>query len=113
MPEAAGLYIHIPFCRARCDYCDFATGAARAASMPAYLDALLREVDRLAGAPIETLFIGGGTPTLLAPAQIRRLFEGVRSRLDLSPLVEATVDIDADAHLERQNAVELLLNQRE
>ena len=70
-----GLYVHIPFCRKKCGYCDFASvaGAGRAGE---YLEALEKEAAacaHLAGA-FDTLYIGGGTPSLLAPAQLEKLF---------------------------------------
>ncbi|OGS16964.1 MAG: hypothetical protein A2234_01120 [Elusimicrobia bacterium RIFOXYA2_FULL_58_8] len=82
-----GLYIHIPFCRQKCGYCDFAStadtpapgGAANRAEE--YLDALATEAGayaHLAGA-FDTLYIGGGTPSLLSPAQLEKLFKIARS----------------------------------
>ena len=63
------LYIHIPYCRQKCRYCDFASYAGQEGTMGAYVDALLREADAMAvnakDSPIKTVFIGGGTPSTL------------------------------------------------
>lgn len=73
-PRAA--YLHVPFCAHRCGYCNFTLVAGRDDLVPRYLEALEAEL-ALAGAPrsVETLFIGGGTPTHLAPRQLRRLLD--------------------------------------
>ncbi|MCL6522038.1 MAG: coproporphyrinogen III oxidase family protein, partial [Firmicutes bacterium] len=75
---ALGLYVHVPFCHHRCTYCDFVLVPARAALLERYLAALEREAEAmgrlLAGRPAVSLYVGGGTPSLLSPAQIDRLF---------------------------------------
>src|SRR5712691_11465486 len=72
-----GLYVHIPFCASRCPYCDFATAPATTALRGRYLETLGREIGcegELLGRPrVRTLFFGGGTPSLLEPAEIRSL----------------------------------------
>src|SRR5436190_24158488 len=77
MTRGIGLYVHIPFCASRCPYCDFATAHATTALRSRYLDALGREIARegaLLGRPrARTLFFGGGTPSLLEPAEIAML----------------------------------------
>ena len=84
-----GLYVHIPFCASRCPYCDFATAPATTALRGRYLDALGREIARegeLLGRPrVRTLFFGGGTPSLLEPAEITRLGEALGSAFALRP----------------------------
>ncbi|HAN05234.1 MAG TPA: hypothetical protein DCW72_01325 [Elusimicrobia bacterium] len=70
-----GLYVHIPFCRAKCGYCDFASAPGAPAEIDAFLGALAAEsarYDALAGS-FDTLYAGGGTPSLLSPEQLRRL----------------------------------------
>jgi oxygen-independent coproporphyrinogen-3 oxidase len=70
-----GLYVHIPFCRAKCGYCDFASAPGAPEEIDAYLGALAAETaryDALAGG-FSTLYVGGGTPSLLSPAQLERL----------------------------------------
>ena len=90
-----GVYVHIPFCAARCPYCDFATAPARSTLRSRYLEALDTEIRRWGehlGRPrVTTLYVGGGTPSLLDPAEIARLDAALRVAFDLRP-VEATVE---------------------
>jgi oxygen-independent coproporphyrinogen-3 oxidase len=90
-----GLYVHIPFCAARCPYCDFATAPARSALRVRYLNALeaeiRREGERLGGPRVATLYFGGGTPSLLEPSEVAGLETALRTSFDLRP-VEATVE---------------------
>ena len=70
------LYVHLPFCASRCGYCDFVTVVGRGGQHPAYVDALLAELELERGvlAPrLESVFLGGGTPTFTAPGELRRL----------------------------------------
>jgi len=84
-----GLYVHIPFCASRCPYCDFATAPASTALRSRYLEALGREIEReadLLGRPrVRTLFFGGGTPSLLEPAEIQMLGDALRRAFVLRP----------------------------
>lgn len=87
-------YVHVPFCAHKCGYCDFASVAGKDVLADEYLDALDREMssilrDRPA---VRTVFIGGGTPTYLSPAQLERLLAIVAARFDLSRTVEFTVE---------------------
>ncbi len=99
-----GLYVHIPFCAARCPYCDFATAPARSALRSRYLDALETEItrggERLGRPHVSTLYFGGGTPSLLEPAEIRRLGAALQRAFDLRP-AEATVEANP-ATLDRE-----------
>src|SRR5258706_1432140 len=73
------LYIHLPFCAHRCGYCDFVTAVGREDQHGAYVDALLAELEleRSVLAPrLETVFLGGGTPTFTPPAALERLLGG-------------------------------------
>ncbi len=92
--EPRALYIHVPFCRHRCGYCDFTLIAGRDDLIDRYLAAL--EIDLHAsvpaGAEIDTLFFGGGTPSHLAPRQLRRLFDLVCSRIRLAPGAEFSAE---------------------
>jgi oxygen-independent coproporphyrinogen-3 oxidase len=100
-----GVYVHVPFCLTRCGYCDFNTYTS--GDRGAYLDAVLAEIalaQRVLRhrATAQTVFLGGGTPTLLHPGQIARLLDAVRERLGLGPGAEITVEanpdtVDADA----------------
>ena len=93
--DAFGLYVHIPFCAARCPYCDFATAPARSALRSGYLDALeteiRREGERLGRPRVTTLYFGGGTPSLLEPAEVARLSAALHESFALRP-VEATFE---------------------
>lgn len=92
VPRAA--YVHIPFCAHKCGYCDFASVAGADALADRYLDALEREMAlRVATpGPMQTIFIGGGTPTRLALPQLGRLLALVRHWFPLSPGGEWTVE---------------------
>ncbi|HEX9436056.1 MAG TPA: radical SAM family heme chaperone HemW [Candidatus Limnocylindria bacterium] len=75
------LYVHVPFCAARCPYCDFATAPATSALRARYLDALAAEIRRegaMLGRPrLRTIYVGGGTPSLLEPDEVRNLAEAI------------------------------------
>jgi oxygen-independent coproporphyrinogen-3 oxidase len=74
------LYVHVPFCAHRCGYCDFVTVVGRGGEHERYIDALLMELDRersLLAEGVETVFLGGGTPTFLAAAALERLLAGL------------------------------------
>ena len=96
--DRAGIYIHVPFCRSRCSYCDFATGAFETALAETYVGALAREIEtfELEGAPseVDTVYFGGGTPSLLTPAQVSRVIEAVRSKFDVDARAEVTLEMN-------------------
>ncbi|MBW3198094.1 radical SAM family heme chaperone HemW [Marinobacter nauticus] len=91
------LYIHVPWCVRKCPYCDFNSHAVKG-EIPehAYLNALLDDLDQdlslVRERPIETVFIGGGTPSLMSGAFYHRLFERLRERLTFSPEAEITLE---------------------
>jgi oxygen-independent coproporphyrinogen-3 oxidase len=72
-----GVYLHIPFCRRRCDYCAFATWTDRASLIPEYLDACASEIARAELRPATSVFVGGGTPSLVDGAALGRLLSAV------------------------------------
>lgn len=89
MKPLHSLYLHIPFCRHRCAYCDFNTYAGQEASIPAYVDALCRELEFTAkNAPeklaLHTIFFGGGTPSLLSPRQFASILKTISYHFDLA-----------------------------
>lgn len=90
----AGLYIHIPFCLRKCRYCDFYSVPLTDGSGPeAFLDALDMELGKLPpGFAPETVYIGGGTPTALAPARLEELFDSIRRGVDLRRVTEWTCE---------------------
>lgn len=92
----AGLYIHIPFCRSRCSYCDFATGLYESGLAERYVSALVEEIhaSTVAGARVDTIYFGGGTPSLLAPAQLDRILRAVGEEFEVEPTSELTLEIN-------------------
>lgn len=91
-----GLYIHIPFCAHICPYCDFNTYAGKDDLIPRYVDAVMRELDMRArevdGRPAATVYFGGGTPSLLAPAQIGTILDAARASYAVVPDAEITME---------------------
>ena len=101
MAEKLGLYVHIPFCRSKCDYCDFYSLAGREDRMDAYQKALLahiRETAPLAqGIPVDTIYFGGGTPSWYGARRIQELLKTVAKRFDLAKDAEITVECNPDS----------------
>ncbi len=95
----AGIYIHIPFCRQSCHYCNFhfATSLRYKNEM---LSALLKEIDGradyLQNEPVETIYFGGGTPSLLELTEIRSLVSAIPGRFSVAPGVEITIETNPD-----------------
>ncbi len=94
--EPISLYVHIPFCETKCPYCDFNTYSAIEPLMPAYIAALHAEISlwgKLLDAPrVHTVFFGGGTPSYLPSADIRRTMEIIRATFNLAPDAEVTLE---------------------
>ena len=90
------LYIHIPFCVKKCQYCDFLSFAADEATQAAYVEALLREIayygPHCSDYLVSTVYIGGGTPTALSAAQLEQLMSHIARTFDLAALDEYTVE---------------------
>lgn len=88
------LYIHIPYCRSKCRYCDFASYAGQEGTMSAYVDALLREADAMSAyakdTAIQTVFIGGGTPSTLPADLLQKLLTGLQEGFRLPSGIEFT-----------------------
>lgn len=98
-PQAPGLYVHVPFCARACPYCDFDFEVGRRPAWPAFVDAL--EAERRTrglpeGLPVRTVYVGGGTPSLLGPAGLRALLGWIASRFDASAAVERTVELNPE-----------------
>ena len=89
------LYIHIPYCRQKCRYCDFASYPCQEQTMPAYVDALLKEA-KAAGSfhfpPMETAFIGGGTPSILPAPLLEKLLAGMLACFEFADGAEFTTE---------------------
>src|SRR4030081_1777600 len=94
----AGVYIHIPFCRSRCSYCDFATGMYESGLAERYVNSLIEEIKGWGEvdnpAVVNTIYFGGGTPSLLAPAQIERILKAVRDRFQVLDDAEVTIELN-------------------
>ncbi|MEE9162991.1 MAG: radical SAM family heme chaperone HemW [Candidatus Neomarinimicrobiota bacterium] len=93
---AAGIYIHIPFCKIKCHYCDFYSLADRDEAMARFIGCLVEEIKLTGDAPrtfrFDTLYIGGGTPSLLAPRHLESLLSALQQIADLSHLQEFTLE---------------------
>ncbi|ASW56261.1 radical SAM family heme chaperone HemW [Plantactinospora sp. KBS50] len=103
-----GVYVHVPFCASRCGYCDFNTYTASelggGADRETYPDSVLAELALarrvLADAPprrVDTVFVGGGTPTLLPPADLARILEGIDATWGLAPDAEVTTEANPES----------------
>jgi oxygen-independent coproporphyrinogen-3 oxidase len=93
---AAGLYVHIPFCSSRCSYCDFATGLYLGELAERYVRGLIQEIrtSRYAGENVDTIYFGGGTPSLLAPSQLDRILASLYDSFKISTEAEVTLEIN-------------------
>ena len=91
---ASSIYIHIPFCATKCYYCAFNTYTFHREQAEAYLQALGTEMQHYASEtdPLQTIFIGGGTPSILSVNSLKRLFADIRAHFQLTPTVEITVE---------------------
>jgi oxygen-independent coproporphyrinogen-3 oxidase len=96
----AGLYLHVPFCFHKCHYCDFYSIVDGEHRQAAFVDRLIEELDAASrcfdGAAIETIFVGGGTPTLLAPSLWQRLLAALHERIAVSERTEFTVEANPE-----------------
>lgn len=94
------IYLHIPFCRSRCSYCAFNTYTDLAYLAPAYVDALCSELSAVAAngpkREVHTVYVGGGTPSLLTPRQFERLLERLRAAFDISSTCEISLEANPD-----------------
>jgi putative oxygen-independent coproporphyrinogen III oxidase len=91
-PSEFGIYVHIPFCASRCDYCDFATWTDRTHLARAYVDACVRDLERRALPPATSVFFGGGTPSLLDPQLLVRILDATPRTPDAEVTVECNPD---------------------
>jgi oxygen-independent coproporphyrinogen-3 oxidase len=97
-----GIYLSVPFCKSKCSYCNFATGVVSRAAYSKYVDRLCADmaVAETTAASVggkferelDSVFLGGGTPTILDPVDLQRLFQALRQNFELSPASEITVE---------------------
>jgi oxygen-independent coproporphyrinogen-3 oxidase len=97
-----GLYISVPFCRTKCSYCNFASGVFSASQMAHYVERLSADVAAIRDfahennadipEPVETIYLGGGTPSLRAPDELKKLFFALRQQFKMLPKAEITVE---------------------
>jgi oxygen-independent coproporphyrinogen III oxidase len=95
--DTYSLYIHIPFCRRRCSYCDFNTSVGQGSLIPAYFDALRREIRAVSRSapqrlPVDTIYFGGGTPTVAPVKEIATLLQYITECFDLASDAEITIE---------------------
>ncbi|HEY9077436.1 MAG TPA: radical SAM family heme chaperone HemW [Anaerolineaceae bacterium] len=95
--EPVSLYIHIPFCSSRCNYCDFNTVAGMETFIPPYIQALCKEAHAISNitgtkVPIHTIYLGGGTPSLLPADQFEMLMQTIRACFQVLPEAEITLE---------------------
>src|SRR3982750_1594394 len=104
----AGIYIHAPFCRSRCSYCDFATSLYDVNVADRYVSALVREIKEwnLLAEPktVDTIYFGGGTPSLLSIDQLEQILDAVRSHFKIPSDSEVTIEMNpGDARSRREH----------
>ena len=93
--QIRSLYVHIPFCERKCEYCDF-TSVAGSRGAPEYMAALVAEIgmvaERLPGIELDTVFVGGGTPSLVEPGSLAAVLDAVRRGFRIAPAAEITLE---------------------
>ncbi len=92
-----GLYIHVPFCEKKCGYCSFYSITNKTDKINSWLEALELEAKKFNGSKITTIYIGGGTPTVLNISQWQKLFDIIKNNFDIENLIEATVEANPNS----------------
>ncbi len=97
----AGIYLHIPFCKSRCSYCDFATDVYKnAETVERYVNALCQEISNFKfqisnpKTQVETIYFGGGTPSLLSPAQLEKILNSIHKTFSVESEIELTMEMN-------------------
>ena len=98
-PNKVGLYIHIPFCRSKCPYCDFISYVGKEPLMDEYVSCIIREASYYHGIKADTVFIGGGTPSCLPRGFIIKMMEGIRKHIDITDDAEFTIEANPNSFL--------------
>jgi oxygen-independent coproporphyrinogen-3 oxidase len=94
----SGIYIHIPFCKKACHYCNFHF-STQIEHLNDFIDALVKEMSlqqKYLNQPVETIYFGGGTPSLLDQAQLNKIIKGIHANFSISPTVELTLEANPD-----------------
>src|SRR6266852_1000982 len=117
MAGPVGVYISVPFCKAKCTFCNFASGVFGAERMQRYVDRLCEEIRTSRAAAqnigaalprmVDTMYFGGGTPSLLSAQQFRKIFQHLRGEFELDADAEITLEC-APGQLSDQTLYELL-----
>jgi oxygen-independent coproporphyrinogen-3 oxidase len=101
MAGVLGIYVHIPFCKSKCDYCDFYSLAGREEDMAKYQKALLAQIKALAplakGRPVDTIYFGGGTPSYYGDKRLRELLSALQHHFSVGKQAEITVECNPDS----------------
>ena len=101
--NSLGLYIHIPFCLKKCNYCDFYSVVPTDDIKARYIESLVREIKKWGertARPIDTMYIGGGTPSLLSEQELSDIFSAVKDSFSLKDNAEITVEVNPGDNLE-------------
>ena len=97
--KSAGIYLHIPFCAVKCMYCDFYSITDRENSIPTFIKAIIQEIKECkidaSGWIIDTIFIGGGTPSLLSENMIESILSQLHKKYDLSNIREIAIEANS------------------
>lgn len=100
------LYVHIPFCIRKCAYCDFLSAPADEVSRQKYVDAMVQEIrcykNRFPGHQVSTIFVGGGTPSILSPGQIQAVFNAIRENFRIDSEAEITIEANPGTVIEEK-----------
>lgn len=97
--NTAGLYIHIPFCKSKCPYCDFYSVKYDELSAKAYIDKLKKEFEKYKGAEFDTVYFGGGTPSILPPEMITEIINSINKSFKISADSEITIECNPSKNL--------------
>ena len=105
----SGVYIHIPFCKSKCPYCDFYSYRCKNEEMGSYIEALLNEINTLSRVSdfvekpfkADTLYLGGGTPSVLSGEELFRIITAAKEKFDISDDGEITVECNPNSDIER------------
>src|SRR5947199_6133839 len=98
----SGIYISVPFCKSKCTYCNFASGVFSAGQMGRYVERVVEDMQVIRGyaaklgaeipESVDSIYLGGGTPSLLPPEELKKLFFTIRQEFKVLPKAEVTVE---------------------